>query len=163
MNSDPEVMEFFPSTLSSEESDAMIDRFEDEYSRQSFCPWAVEEQETAKFIGFVGLHEIPEYLSFAPAVEVGWRLAREFWGRGYATEAAAASLTFAYGQLLVDEVVSMTSCLNQRSRRVMERLGMHRDPADDFEHPKVPKGHPLRPHVLYRLRSDEWDPRPEDD
>jgi RimJ/RimL family protein N-acetyltransferase len=160
MNADPVVMEFFPSLLSREESDAMLDRFEDEYSRRGFCPWAVEEREGATFIGFVGLHEIPDYLSFAPALEVGWRLARGFWGRGFATEAAASSLTFAFQELLADEVVSMTSAVNERSRRVMERLGMHRDALDDFEHPRVPEGHSLRPHVLYRLTSSDWEPQP---
>jgi len=159
MNFDPEVMEFFSSTLSRDESDAMVHQFEDEHSRRGFCPWAVEEQESAKFIGFVGLHEVPAYLTFAPSVEVGWRLAREVWGLGYATEAASTSLAFAFEQLDLLEVVSMTSALNQRSRRVMERLGMHRDPEDDFDHPKVPEGHSLRPHVLYRLKATEWSSR----
>ena len=138
--------------LNREESDALVERFEDEHSRRGFCPWSVEEQESGAFIGFVGLHEVPDELAFAPAIEVGWRLAREFWGRGYATEAAASSLGFAFEQLNVDEVVSMTSELNERSRRVMERLGMHRDPHDDFEHPKLPEGHRLRAHVLIDSR-----------
>jgi RimJ/RimL family protein N-acetyltransferase len=160
LNADPEVMEFLPSVLNREESDALVERFEDEHSRRGFCPWSVEEQESGAFIGFVGLHEVPDELAFAPAIEIGWRLAREFWGRGYATEAAASSLGFAFEQLNVDEVVSMTSELNERSRRVMERLGMHRDPHDDFEHPKLPEGHRLRAHVLYRLTSKEWEARP---
>ncbi len=159
MNADPEVMAFFPAILTREESDALVDRFEEEYSRRGFCPWAVEERESSRFIGFVGLHEVPDYLTFAPALEVGWRLAREFWGQGLATEAAATSLTFAFRELGADEVVSMTSEVNQRSRRVMERLGMHREPGDDFEHPRVAVGHRLRPHVLYRLASSEWEPR----
>jgi ribosomal-protein-alanine N-acetyltransferase len=92
---------------------------------------------------------------FTPCVEIGWRLAREYWGHGYATEGARASLRFAFETLRLDEVVSFTVPANRRSRRVMERLGMTHNPADDFEHPDVPPGHPIRPHVLYRLRREK--------
>lgn len=155
LNADPEVMEFLPGPMRSEDSDAAVVRFEDEFTRRGFCPWAVEEHGSGEFIGFVGLHEVPEYLACSPGVEVGWRLARQFWKRGYATEAAAAVLTYAFGELGCDEVVSLTASINVRSRGVMERLGMHRDPSDDFEHPKIAEGNRIRPHVLYRLRADE--------
>jgi ribosomal-protein-alanine N-acetyltransferase len=156
MNADPQVMEFFLAPLRQEESDAAVDRFVDEFRRRGFCPWAVEERESNSFVGCVGLHEVPESLSFAPAVEVGWRLARSFWGRGYATEGATSSVNFAFGVLGLDEVVSMTTLVNRRSSSVMERLGMQRDPAEDFEHPNIPLGHDLRPHMLYRLTRSSW-------
>ena len=151
MNADPEVMEFFPSVLTSAESDDLVDRFEAEFEEVGYCPWVVEERAYGGFVGFVGLHEVPGDLPCAPAVEVGWRLARPYSGRGYATEAASVSLAYAFGTLGVEEVVSMTSVVNGRSRRVMERLGMRRDPVDDFAHPRVAEGSPLRPHVLYRI------------
>ncbi len=156
LNADPVVMEFFESPLTRSGSDAVVDRFEVELADRGFCPWAVEEQASGAFIGFVGLHEVPATLAFSPAVEVGWRLDRPFWGRGYATEAAAASLRFGFETLGLDEIVSMTSVLNVRSSRVMERVGMARDRDGDFEHPSVTAGHALRPHVLYRLGAEEW-------
>jgi ribosomal-protein-alanine N-acetyltransferase len=156
MNADPEVMEYFRAPLNRGESDVVVDRFVDEFDRRGFCPWAVVERETSSFVGFVGLHEVPEVLDFAPGVEVGWRLARPFWGLGYATEGATSSLDFAFGALGLDEVVSMTTLANRRSARVMERLGMKRDPAADFEHPSIPVGHPVRSHMLYRLQREEW-------
>ncbi|HEY7947053.1 MAG TPA: GNAT family N-acetyltransferase [Acidimicrobiales bacterium] len=156
MNSDPAVMEFFPAPLARAESDALVDRFDAELAERGFCPWAVELRESGTFIGFIGLHAVPEYLSFAPAVEVGWRLARPFWGRGFATEGAGGAVRFGFDVLELDEIVSFTSVVNLRSRRVMERLGMARSPDEDFEHPHVPEAHPLRPHVLYRLSGDQW-------
>lgn len=112
--------------------------------------WAVEVKDGPQFIGFVGLNEVDFEAHFTPAVEVGWRLARQHWGNGYATEAARAAVDFAFQELALQEIVSMTTVANERSRRVMGRLGMVRDPADDFDHPRVPAG-PLRRHVLYRL------------
>ena len=110
----------------------------------------------APFVGFVGL-SVPTFEAhFTPCVEVGWRLARAHWGRGYATEAAGAALTFGFSDVGLDEVVSFTVPHNRPSRRVMQRLGMRRDPAEDFEHPSLPEGHPLRRHVLYRLHRDHW-------
>ena len=150
MNADPEVMEFFPSLLTPDESDALVCRFEAEFASRGFCPWAVEERQSGDFIGFVGLHDVPDYLSFAPSIEVGWRLARPFWGRGYATEAASAAIRFGFETLDLVEIVSFTSTVNARSRSVMERLAMCRTPAEDFEHPDIAPGHRLRPHVLYR-------------
>jgi RimJ/RimL family protein N-acetyltransferase len=155
LNADPAVMEFFPSTLARPESDALVERFETEQAERGFCPWAVEEGATGAFVGFVGLHAVNTSLPFAPAVEVGWRLAQPFWGRGYASEAAAATVRFGFDEAGLDEIVSMTTVPNARSRRVMERLGMARDPSEDFEHPNIPAG-PLRLHVLYRLSVDDW-------
>jgi RimJ/RimL family protein N-acetyltransferase len=160
MNADPAVMEFFPSTLTRPESDALAERFVVEQGERGFCPWVVEERDSGAFVGFVGLHAVPTSLAFSPAVEVGWRLTRPFWGRGYASEAAAASLRFGFDEAGLDEIVSMTAVPNARSRRVMERLGMDRDPKEDFEHPSVPEG-PLRVHVLYRLSVDSWRARPD--
>jgi RimJ/RimL family protein N-acetyltransferase len=153
MNHDPAVMEFFPSVLSRAESDALVERFSVEGAQRGFCPWAAELADGGTFIGFVGLHEVPDDLAITPAVEVGWRLARPYWGRGLATEGATEALRFGFESLGLEEIVSFTSVLNVRSRRVMERLGMTRAAADDFEHPRVAVGHRLRPHVLYRLRA----------
>ena len=151
MNADPRVMEFFPAPLSREESDALITRIEAGFDRHGFGLWALEVRETGQLIGFTGLAP-PEFEAhFTPAVEVGWRLAAPAWGRGYATEAARAAITFGFERAGLEEIVSMTSALNERSRAVMQRLGMSRDPADDFDHPGIPAGHPLRRHVLYRL------------
>jgi ribosomal-protein-alanine N-acetyltransferase len=156
MNADPVVMEFFPATLRREQSDGLVDHFESELAARGFCPWTVEEQSSGAFVGFVGLHAVPEFLPFAPAIEVGWRLARSFWGKGYATEAAETSARFAFTTLGAPEIVSFTSVVNLRSRKVMERLSMSRDLTGDFEHPNVAPGHALRPHVLYRLGVDAW-------
>jgi len=156
MNADPAVMEFFPAALSRAESDDLADRFDAELDERGFCPWAVEVRESGTFIGFIGLHAVPDTLSFAPAVEVGWRMARPFWGRGFATQGAGAALRYGFEELALDEIVSMTSVVNLRSRRVMERLGMSRSPDDDFDHPRVPEGHVLRPHVLHRLSRSDW-------
>lgn len=161
LNTDPAVMEFFAAPLTRSESDAVAERFEVELADRGFCPWAVEERESGAFIGFVGLHEVPTSLAFSPAVEVGWRLAQRFWGHGYATEAAAASLRFGFETLGLPEIVAMTTVSNVRSRRVMERLGMSWDPNDDFEHPSIAVGHAVRPHVLYRLTTDEWRAQPD--
>lgn len=155
LNADTLVMEHLLSALTPEESDALVDSILVRFARDGFGLWAVEVVGVAGFIGFVGLNPVPFTAPFTPAVEVLWRLAREHWGRGYATEGARAALDFAFGELELDEVVSFTTRRNVRSRRVMERLGMTRDPADDFDHPAVPERHPLRPHVLYRL------PRPQ--
>lgn len=153
MNADAQVMEFFASRLSRVESDAMVDRIEAHFSERGFGLWAIEVPEVAPFIGFAGL-SVPRFSArFMPCVEVGWRLAFEHWGHGYATEAARLALGYGFGTLALPEIVSFTSATNQRSRAVMERLGMRRDPADDFDHPALPEGHPLRRHVLYRLGS----------
>ena len=150
LNADPEVMEFFPATLGRADSDAFAARVRRRTEEDGWGLWAVEITATGEFAGFTGLARPAFTAPFTPAVEVGWRLARRHWGHGYATEAATAALAFAYETLGLDEVVSFTAVTNLRSRAVMERLGMTHDPGDDFDHPALPPGHPLRRHVLYR-------------
>ena len=151
MNADARVMEFFPACLTRAESDAMVDRIQEHFSAHNFGLWAVEVPDVARFIGLAGL-AVPRFrAAFTPCVEVGWRLAFEHWGRGYATEAARLALDYGFGTLALSEVVSLTAVTNRRSRAVMQRLGMRRDPSEDFEHPALPEGHLLRRHVLYRL------------
>jgi RimJ/RimL family protein N-acetyltransferase len=152
MNRDPAVMEYFPALLSRDQSDAIVARIEQMFCEQGFGLWALEVPGVAAFIGFVGL-SVPRFEAFfTPCVEVGWRLAREHWGHGYATEAARAALDFGFGACGLTEIVAMAVATNQRSRRVMERLGMTREAADDFDHPQLAEAHPLRRHVLYRCR-----------
>jgi ribosomal-protein-alanine N-acetyltransferase len=159
LNADPQVMEFFPKTLTRAESDAVAGRIRDHFARHGFGLWAVEAPGAADFVGFVGL-AVPSFEAhFTPCVEIGWRLARAHWGHGYATEAATAALAFGFGERALEEIVSFTVPANIPSRRVMGRLGMRRSPADDFEHPAIADGHPLRSHVLYRLRRADWKPR----
>jgi RimJ/RimL family protein N-acetyltransferase len=150
MNADLEVMRYFVRPLTREESDAFVDRAERQFDELGYGLWAVEVQEGAPFIGYTGLWR-HDYASLKSAVEVGWRLDRPFWGYGYATEAARAALADGFERVGLREIVSFTSPLNVRSVAVMERLGMTREPNDDFDHPRVPEGHPLRRHVLYRM------------
>lgn len=150
MNADPVVMEFFPATLTREESDQFALRLMAHFQTHGYGPWVVAIPGVTPFAGFVGLLQVNFTAHFTPAVEVGWRFARLFWGQGYATEGAAASLQFGFEQLHLSEIVSITAIQNLRSQRVMERIGMTRDPNDDFDHPKLSEGHPLRRHVLYR-------------
>lgn len=156
LNADPIAMEHFPSTLTRAESDALVDRFDGRIAERGWGLWAVEVIATGDFIGFVGLNPPPWDAHFTPAVEVGWRMRREHWGKGYATEAAREALRFGFEDLDLEEIVSFTTPGNRRSRAVMERLGMTHHPADDFEHPGVPEGHPMRLHVLYRLTRGNW-------
>ena len=151
LNADPAVMEFFPGVLERAESDAMAERIRAHWARHGFGLWAVEVPGVAPFIGYVGLSAPRFEAAFTPCVEIGWRLAAAHWGRGYATEAARAALAHGFGELALTEIVSFTVPANGRSRAVMERLGMRRDPAEDFDHPLLPPGHPLQRHVLYRL------------
>jgi ribosomal-protein-alanine N-acetyltransferase len=153
LNADPVVMEHFPAPLSRAESDAAAARIQAHFAEHGFGLWAVEVPGVAPFAGFTGL-SVPRFEAhFMPCVEIGWRLAREHWGRGYASEAARAALAHGFGPLGLAEVVSFTAVANARSRRVMEKLGMSHDPADDFDHPALPPGHRLRRHVLYRIRA----------
>ncbi len=154
LNSDPRVMEFFPKPLDRAESDARAAQIRECFDRDGYGLWAVEVRGVADFIGFVGLWAPTYEAHFTPCVEVGWRLACDHWGQGYATEAARASLDFGFRQLGLVEIVSLTVPANRRSSQVMERIGMTRSPLDDFDHPSLPEGHPLRRHVLYRARSD---------
>jgi RimJ/RimL family protein N-acetyltransferase len=151
IHDDPRVVEFLPGALSREQSDAFVARAEAHFDRHGFGLWAVEVGR--EFAGFVGL-SVPRFEAhFTPCVEVGWRLGAGHWGHGYATEAARAVLAFGFDELALAEIVSFTVPANVRSRRVMERIGMTRDPADDFDHPLLPAGDPLRRHVLYRIRA----------
>ncbi|MBX9791235.1 MAG: GNAT family N-acetyltransferase [Pirellulales bacterium] len=155
LNADPRVMEFLPAVLDRAASDAMAGRIRDHFARQGYGLWAVEVPGVTDFAGFVGLNVPPFEAHFMPCVEIGWRLAVDYWGRGYATTGARAALHFAFDKLQLAEVVSFTVPHNVRSRRVMERLGMAHDPADDFDHPLLADGHPLRWHVLYRVGRTE--------
>ncbi|HUA73056.1 MAG TPA: GNAT family N-acetyltransferase [Solirubrobacteraceae bacterium] len=150
LNADPEVMRHFPSPMTRDESDGFVHIVRETIERQGWGLWAVGVEGGPPYIGFVGLNAARFEAPFTPAVEVGWRLAREQWGHGYATEAARAAIAFGFEELSLDEIVSFTAPANERSRRVMERLGMTHDPHDDFDHPRVPER--LNPHVLYRLR-----------
>ena len=150
LNADPEVREHFPDLLTWEQSAASMARFQAELDQRGYGLWAVEVRATGEFIGFTGLDPVGDHLPFS-GMEIGWRLTRSAWGYGYATEAARAGLAFAFDTLALPELVSMTATTNLRSQAVMRRIGMTRDPADDFDHPAVPEG-PLRRHVLYRLR-----------
>ena len=149
LNSDPRVMEFFPAMLTSAESDAMADRCQSFIEERGWGFWAVESKATHDFIGFVGLHIPSAELPFSPCVEIGWRLAHQYWGKGFATEAASGALRVGFEVLRLPEIVSFTTINNRRSRAVMERLGMQE--SGTFEHYKVPKASALRPHCLYRL------------
>lgn len=155
MNADPEVMRFFPRLLTRRQSDQMLDRIRRGFRERGFGLSAVSVTSGPRFIGFVGL-SVPTFeAAFLPCVEIGWRLVRTAWGNGYATEAAREALRFGFEDLGLKEVVSFTTVSNVASRRVMERLGMERDVAGDFAHPRVPVGDPLRTHVLYRLSRTE--------
>jgi RimJ/RimL family protein N-acetyltransferase len=152
MNADVSVMKHFPALLTREESDSFVTKIESAFDDRGFGLWAVEIIGVAPFAGFVGL-SVPAFEAhFTPCVEIGWRLAAQHWNRGYATEGARAALEFGFDVLQLDEIVSFTVPSNSASIRVMEKIGMTRNPADDFDHPVLPEGHPLRRHVLYRAR-----------
>jgi RimJ/RimL family protein N-acetyltransferase len=156
LNSDPVVMEHFPSMLSESETADMIERLDSHFDRHGFGLWAVEHNLSRRFIGFAGL-SIPRFEShFTPAVEVGWRLAKDQWGNGFATEAAQAAIAFGFDVADLEEIVSFAIATNVRSVQVMERLGMTHDPADDFDHPMFLEDDRLRHHVLYRLTKRRW-------
>lgn len=159
INADPAVMEHLPAPLDRPASDDLVDRILAHWAEHGFGLWAVERRVDGAFIGFTGVYRPSFEAHFTPAVEVGWRLAQDAWGHGFATEAADAALRFGFGTLGLEEIVSFTAPANVRSRRVMERIGMTRDPADDFDHPRLPSGHPLRRHVLYRLGRADWERR----
>lgn len=151
MNADPRVTEFLPTVLTREMSDAFIARAESHFEEHGFGLRAVEIPDVTPFAGFVGISRPRFDAHFQPSVEIGWRFAAEHWGRGYATEGARATLEFGFDAIGLPAIVSFTVPANTRSRHVMEKIGMTRDPADDFDHPLLPKGHPLRRHVLYRI------------
>lgn len=158
MNADPEVMRHFPAPLSREASDRSIGTFQAEHELQGWGRWAVEVKDGGAFIGFIGLCVPQRALPFMPCVELGYRLARAHWGRGYATEGTQAALAFGFASLALprDEIVAFTAALNTPSQAVMRRLGMVTDTADDFQHPALPAGSALRHHVLYRIHRQRW-------
>jgi 3-dehydroquinate dehydratase/shikimate dehydrogenase len=156
LTADPRVMEYYLSVMTREESDQAAMKYKTKLEEKGWGLWAVELLSCNKFIGYIGLDEIndPSY-PFSPAVEIGWRLAFDYWGQGYATEGALASLRYGFEELKLKEIVSFTTVENARSRRVMEKIGMHRNPKDDFDHPKLPDGHHHQRHVLYRIGNHE--------
>lgn len=156
LNADPKVMEYFPGLKTKKESDHSVSLMSGHIEKYGWGFWAASLAETGEFIGFIGLEDVHFKTDFTPAVEIGWRLTFKHWGKGYATEGALASLNYGFETLNLDEIVSFTAVANMRSRAVMERIGMHHDSQGDFDHPKLPEGHPLRRHVLYRLSIDEW-------
>jgi RimJ/RimL family protein N-acetyltransferase len=159
LNADPAVMEHFPAPMTPEQSNTVADLFSEQLKERGFGLWALEVLETGQFIGFTGL-SVPSFEAhFTPAVEVGWRLSKDAWGNGYASEAARAALAHGFGPAGLDEVVSFTATTNKPSQRVMERIGMTHDEADDFDHPRLDPGHRLERHVLYRITRARWEAR----
>lgn len=157
LNSDPRVMEFMPHRLSPSESDLLVNRIEDHFRRHGFGLYAAELRQGQLFIGYIGL-SVPGFKArFTPCVEIGWRISADQWGRGLATEGAKAVVRHAFEFLELEDLVSFTVPANVRSTRVMEKIGMTHNPPDDFDHPDLPEGHPLRRHVLYRLRRSDWE------
>ncbi|WP_057463215.1 GNAT family N-acetyltransferase [Pseudovibrio sp. POLY-S9] len=158
MNADPQVMEFFPAVMSRQDSERMFERLMAKQVKYGFGTPVVEERASGRFLGFCGLGvpTYPEPLPFDPCVEIGWRFIPGAWGRGIAQEASRIWLRFGFETLRLDEIVSFTSAINQRSEKVMQRLGMVRDASADFDHPLIEEGHPLRRHVLYRLSKEKY-------
>lgn len=156
MCADPQVMRYFPAPLTRLESAALIGRLRGHFAEYGFGLWALERKDSGAFIGMTGLLNVNFNAGFAPAVEIGWRLARRHWGLGFASEAAWTCLRCAFAQLGLEQVVSFTSESNLPSHKVMQAIGMQADPDSNFEHPRIPPGHPLRPHVLYRINRTQW-------
>ena len=157
LNADPAVMEHFPALQSRETSDGLIDRNIPLIDERGWGLWALEVRDTGEFIGFTGM-SVPSFEAhFMPAVEIGWRLAKGAWGNGYATEAARASLAYGFGPAGLEEIVSFTAATNLPSQRVMQRIGMTHDEAGDFDHVRLPAGHRLQRHVLYRIDRAQWE------
>ncbi len=156
LNADPRVMEYFPSTLTREASNALLKSAYTHIEKYGWGKWAVTLIETGEFIGRIGLEEIDFQASFSPNIELGYRLGFEHWGKGYASEGAKAALEYGFNQLNLKEIVAFTPIQNLRSQLVMKRIGMHNNPSHNFDHPKLAEEHPLKKHVLYRLRAVEW-------
>lgn len=159
LNGDPETMAYFPAPLTRAESDALVARLERSFEDTGLGMWAVTGHD-GTFVGAVGLLAVGTWLPFGPTVETGWRLHRDHWGKGYATEAAGAALRWGFTEAEIGEIVAFTAAVNERSRAVMARLGMRHDEAGDFLHPRIPEDHRLQPHVLYRLPAAEWEGAP---
>jgi 3-dehydroquinate dehydratase/shikimate dehydrogenase len=159
LNADSRVREYFPGLLSRQESDASVKLMSDHIQRFGWGFWAASLIQTNDFIGFIGLEDVTLEAPFnkpTPTVEIGWRLAFNYWGKGYATEGAKAAIKYGFDELNLSEIVSFTTVKNWRSRHVMEKIGMAHDETSDFDHPKLVEGHPLKKHVLYRLKLSEW-------
>ncbi|NOX43531.1 MAG: GNAT family N-acetyltransferase [Gammaproteobacteria bacterium] len=155
LNADPVVMKYYPDVLSEKQSNEMAEKIESSIAQRGWGFWAVEKTDNKNFIGFVGLNEPTYDLPVTPCVEIGWRLAKKYWGNGYATEAAKAAMVVAFDKLNFSEIVSFTSVSNKQSRAVMERLGMI-NMQENFEHPLIPENSPLREHVLYKIEKQHW-------
>ena len=155
MNSDPKVMEFFSSYRSRQESDKLLDWCYSQIDVHGFSFWAIERKDSNQFIGFVGLSRFKLDLPFCPCVEIGWRLRPEYWGQGFATEAARKSLEVGFKQLALPEIVSFTPLNNQRSRNVMSKIGMT-DSRENFLHPSETPESDLQVHCLYKITIDQW-------
>jgi RimJ/RimL family protein N-acetyltransferase len=156
LNDDAQVMQHFPARMNHQQSDALAARIQRHIEQHSFGQWVLERRDQPGLIGVLGLQHVLFDSAFSPAVEIGWRLLPEYWHQGLATEAAQAALHFAFTRLQLPQVLAFTVPANRPSQALMQRLGMQRDPAEDFLHPLLPKNHPLRPHVLYRLRQSNW-------
>lgn len=161
INSDLLVMEHFPSTQDFAATTKMVDAITQHHEKFGYCLYAAEVKDTQEFIGFVGLNQpafdIPHFVPYSlPIVEMGWRLAPKYWDKGYATEAAKGVLDYAFTKLKLGEIISFTVVGNTKSRRVMEKIGLHHADADDFDHPKLAEDSPLKRHVLYRLTREEY-------
>ncbi len=156
LNADPRVMEYFPSVKTIEESAKEYEAILEHFKKHGYGWWAVSETNKMNFIGFIGLRYIDFPASFTPAVEIAWKIAYDYWGKGYATEGANAALKYGFEVLKLQEIISLTSIPNVRSQVVMKRIGMHHEPQNDFDHPKLPKEHKLSRHVLYRIKLSEW-------
>lgn len=161
ISSDPRVMEYFPYTQDLAATQSLVDHINKHHETFGYSLYAVEIKSTHEFIGFVGLNhpsfDIPDFTPVGmPIVEIGWRIAYKHWGHGYATEAAKAVLDYAFNKLELDEVVSFTVIDNKKSRRVMEKIGLHHSELDTFDHPRIEQGSPLRRHVLYRLTRNTY-------
>lgn len=155
LNSDAETMAFFPNTLSTNASNALADKCQSLIAKRGWGLWAAELKTSSEFMGFVGLHEVSSAMPFYPSVEIGWRLHKDYWGNGFATEAATKVLSFAFQTLMVNDVVSFTTVSNTRSCRVMTRLGLI-DTEQNFLHPNIAKDHPQAEHVLYQITEKQW-------
>lgn len=156
MNQDPKVMEFFPGLYSSEETIQSINNFKRSIEEHGYGMFACELKEDGQFIGFIGLMYRDFEASFTPCVEIGWRIIHEYWGKGLAVEAARKCLDIGFNEFNLGEIVSFTASVNKRSERVMQKLGMSRDPTHDFYHPKLESQHPLAWHILYRLGKNDF-------
>lgn len=156
LNGDPQVMRYFPSVMSRAQSDAMARRMQAHFVTHGFGYWVLERHAQPGLLGVLGLQRVAFAAAFTPAVEIGWRIQRQHWRQGYALEAATAVLAYAFAQLQLEQVLAFTVPANLPSQALMQRLGMQRDPAEDFAHPLLPAGHPLRAHLLYRIAREHW-------